>query len=76
MGRLGADSRKSRLLTGVAAFAAIMLPDANVAFAQEDVSLPQINVTDTRLTGTGTRARSGGGAPARQGTPAGTAQPG
>lgn len=64
-----------RGLTGAAALAAVLLPQADRAHAQS-VTLPQINVvTDTRLTGTGVRSRATGEAAAGvQGDQAGAGQ--
>jgi iron complex outermembrane receptor protein len=69
---MGAKLQKG--LTGVAALAAMLIPQAECAFAQDEVALPQINVTDTRLTGTGLRAKRGSGAANVPGTEGGAGQ--
>ncbi len=62
---------KRRRLTGAGDFgcACNLLSDGGVL--AQDVSLPQINVTDTRLTGIGSPGRGGGSAPSVQGTSVG-----
>ena len=59
-------------LTGAATLAAALAILSDGALAQ-DVPLPQINVTDTRLTGIGSPGRGGSAAPALRGTSSGTA---
>lgn len=66
--------RLARLVkvAGLAAAASAILPHADEALAQE-VDLPQITVTDTRLTGTGARAKSAGNAQPAAGNQSGQA---
>jgi iron complex outermembrane receptor protein len=66
--------RLQKGLTGAAALAAMLMPQTERAWAEEEVALPQINVTDTRLTGTGARARQGSGAPSVPGPASGASQ--
>jgi iron complex outermembrane receptor protein len=63
---------KKSSLTGAATLAAALAIFSDGALAQ-DVPLPQINVTDTRLTGIGSPGRGGSAAPALRGTSSGTA---
>src|SRR5215207_11431088 len=63
---------KKSSLTGAATLAAALAIFSDGALAQ-DVPLPQINVTDTRLTGIGSPGRGGSAAPSLRGTSSGTA---
>lgn len=67
---MGAKLHKNPVLTGVATLAALAILSGSAG--AQSVSLPQINVTDTRLTGIGSPGR-GGGAAGIQGTSSGTA---